>query len=1512
MPDLNSYEEVIQVSEDMQYPDGYNSIEIFGSGDSRQTRIFSTVSVTSLQPSIISDGVSIAGFKIDIFDPNSDNPFFLEPNTFESASIQNPQEMTVSNWIKNLWGVYLDSGKEVPIPMSFIVFSENKIAIKDGWQAVPGQGWDGLNLQEAWVEYDGQLTVSVEDGKQVVQKWWTRPGDDEDQTEKDVSGTMFIDSAGTVECTSSTVPIPVVLGKNATTYIYYRPDGGESGIAYMNAAYDNTPAQATLIVYEGAGQADIDIQLTPEPSGIGLGEESSLTVVATYTSGAPVRTGTGEFYIYKGGGSLTIVIDTFSSKAGEVETVYTSVNSATLLKTEFSLALPAISVQSITAVGGGWTWNGQVNISGSSCSLVGQEFPEDTIPIEVEYTWAGYALAKYKAGGTDAIGDTVYCGFRFGGHNALCEISIGTPSTVDRDSLSIDTEDSSLAFGKTTKVFLIAVAKDGAAGTGSVNLTTINGGTVTSPAVIGTKALTSRIGSINSLSTFTVDYPIASLSSIQNIRFLNTTYTAKSFYEQTITINESFGVTEGELTLDYTAKGYAEAVFTAPSTGDERKCYIVATWSDAAPQTAIVDVSATGDSGETLSISAEDTSLAYNQETTVMVSAIDADGNAGTGSVSFTAVNGGSVISPRTLGNKVLTDAVGSINSTKTFTVDYIPLSLPSIGPIHIEGIPGTTYTAQSFSGTTITINGTFPITSGNVILSYTGTGYAETTYTAPGVDATTYVVARWSEADPQTQAFNVDASGDGGNGSLSIDPDDSSLGYKGTTTIRIVAMNEDGTPGVGFVNLSNVNGSTPGSVVLGTKAFTDQPATVTGFSTYTVAHYIASLGSIGHMKFLGKDYPALSYEGNTVTISGTFPTVTGEGRVSYTTAGYAECTFTAPDHDATCYVTATWAEADPAACIIEVTAGGGAKGSIDIKADDTSLSYAATTTIRISALDAEGNPGTGVVYLDNIEGSTPSSVVLGTKALTNQKAGVNGPRTCTVEYPTTLASIGTITFLGSSHTATAVTNGTTITVNPPFRTVTGNATLNYTARGYAECQFTAPSKTIECYVTATWKDADPKACIITVSEGGNGDSVIALTADPDTVAFGAESTINCTTKNSDGTNGGVATYNISPADTGVFTRPSGTNGDYTGKWKAPNFVTEVTITAIYKDPLTNVDHSAKVKIKSIKGDEPPPEGVIELTATAEPTSIVLGETAKILATLTTDGAPRPGALITARLMGTYQEGNASGGITGYDGVANGSYSTSIDDKTGTAEIECKYVGQVIKIANISITVGDPPEGETYDIPIEITGKVNPGKNIVEDMPKDATILSWGAAKDADEFWCVEANPQTTGPSSKILVHVALAPYVPSGDKIKNIVCEGWTPPEDWKNAEGEIDYTYGMYGIDVPVSWEQEANTSLISKIYVGDKADPTIPVIGAKVTLQGKTVDTDGKGFATFKSLAAGSWPILIEHDNYSKNTEDSDDTNDIFVVKPFSTRPYRLNETSINFTITLTNQMPYVPPK
>lgn len=566
MATLKSFEEVTQLGENVEYPSGYNCIEVNGTGDERVEKIFEKITITG--PSTMwSNGVP-AQLYVTIFDPNSQDPFYLAPGQLEEVSMTERQELSVQYWIVGTPRVFSDQAQTDEVPTAYLEWTENKIHIKDGWsEAGSPPGMHGMNKKEAWVLYNGQHTISVSDGARQ-DRWWDpssptyylsteEPKEDE---ENGVVGELLISSNPVKKCKSGMIGLSNIRGQNNSATFFYLPESGDEGVAYINVEWAGTTAIHTIIVNDGSfAKTRVSLEAVPSTVVPETGV-SNIKLTAQDEDGGPLKDGKATFYIQSGNGKL----NPMTAEIKEFKDQEESTNSSS--KTQFSLSKPIIRLQSVVVVGGGFTLNNQYTVSGSTVTLVNQEFANEVVPLEVVYDWGGVAYTTYTATGTKD-GDEIYIGGKIGsGANDLCTVNIDTDADSGID-IWIKAADNDIAKLASTDVECSCWIKE------TVNeeevITVITSGVEFYTVPVNKGLLTMKIdnaeivgeeASLTNATTFSVNHFITSVSKVM---FLGTEYNVASFENKEIVIDGSFNVAAGTVFVDYVPRGRFKDTYTA-------------------------------------------------------------------------------------------------------------------------------------------------------------------------------------------------------------------------------------------------------------------------------------------------------------------------------------------------------------------------------------------------------------------------------------------------------------------------------------------------------------------------------------------------------------------------------------------------------------------------------------------------------------------------------------------------------------------------------------------------------------------------------------------------------------------------------------------------------------------------------------------------------------------------------------------------------------------------------------
>jgi len=712
MATVNNYNEVTQLSESMEYPDGYNYVEITGTGDERVEKVFPTIDLTG--PSTMdSDGETFGTLTCRIKDTNSDNPFYLETiegESIEEVSLSKTNYFQTQYWITSLIGVYEDEAKLYQVPASYLEFEENRVHIKDGWRSHDApSGWDlyGFYHTKCYVEYEPQQTVAVSVGQQTDDKWWEHMGTDEaydkaeaaDTTEKNDDGTSvatgklyFKEDTG-YQCRSGLIPIPNAKGQETSVNFYFLPEEGDSGVAYINAEWasgtDDWPITVGRGDYEGCS-----LTLTPEPASLKPKEKSIVTFTASDADGAPITGETAYFYIQAGNGNI------YPGSATLVRTSNVEEEVTSSTSTTFSLSNPIIKIRSIEVVGSsGFEWNGKATISGTSVTLDttddAQDFGSSTMPLKVEYDWGGKCTFEYTANNTKD-NDKIYLGAVMGkdsDYNALCSIDIDDGAAeITSPSLTISAEPGTIEQGAESVVTCICYDVDdqGTEDTsddvsfgvtsGITYTLTPNKGTLTMKA--DNTAITDEAGSISDSKTISVNYPIKSVS---KVTFQGNTLTVSNFEGNTIVVSQDMGVASGTAYVDYVPYGINKGTYTAIN---EDYTVIVTAKYDSESEGKLMDSCeivvgegdpAKGVDGEVgLSLTADPSSLTVGETSTVTATLTNEAG---------TAMENKTIAFTKEKGTGTLSEASGTTDSSGEATTE---VTAKSSGTVVINATYGS------------------------------------------------------------------------------------------------------------------------------------------------------------------------------------------------------------------------------------------------------------------------------------------------------------------------------------------------------------------------------------------------------------------------------------------------------------------------------------------------------------------------------------------------------------------------------------------------------------------------------------------------------------------------------------------------------------------------------------------------------------------------------------------------------------------------------------------------------
>lgn len=185
------------------------------------------------------------------------------------------------------------------------------------------------------------------------------------------------------------------------------------------------------------------------------------------------------------------------------------------------------------------------------------------------------------------------------------------------------------------------------------------------------------------------------------------------------------------------------------------------------------------------------------------------------------------------------------------------------------------------------------------------------------------------------------------------------------------------------------------------------------------------------------------------------------------------------------------------------------------------------------------------------------------------------------------------------------------------------------------------------------------------------------------------------------------------------------------------------------------------------------------------------------------------------------------------------------------------------------------------------------------------TVIDRGPWNYADANGRMDANPTDYNNGCVTLRYIDTSAAALSIVSTNILGGERVNAPEGGEN---------GIFDVRVPVDWTV-VDTAFYIRIVeaqtAAEKADSTSslrPIVGAKVTIQGKESITNSNGYAKFEGLTPGSTQIKVDANNYMYNVSgmgtdrdtDSDTFNDTVVVPDLSTKKYQLLESTFRVQI------------
>lgn len=462
MPNWN---EVIQVGDEISYPDGFNQITVEGTGDegSLKTSRYPSISITASPANMSSDGIATSIITASVTDYD-DLEFYRVQELVEDITSTSLIEVAVGKYIVAIegtlstleeMGIYeYDGSTDIngkPIPGAKLQVDPFKPfyrqRIKLAVTRVAGQTsrylviYKGVAATTFNVGAENTTWYPIEEFPPVDPPWTpTNPSEP--------GGTILpslcpFGSPGLVPGTW--VESTQISGGYERDFVEFMPDRGSAGVATVNVNYKGYKNSVRITVADGDPLGDASIRLQAEPSSIEIRKEDSVVecVVVTadntdpgpvgvtfdlYSSPAPPEWGN---VVWKGGREATLGLVTKSVETNSSDNLTISVNYL------IDAVLDIVAVPEPTDTWT-WTWNNTCVIEGTMIHLSeGNELPLDATPVEVKCRVKGVAQTIVYG---SALGRCILVG-RIKDKTPTCDVTVtaeGGPQTTDDFQLAAE------------------------------------------------------------------------------------------------------------------------------------------------------------------------------------------------------------------------------------------------------------------------------------------------------------------------------------------------------------------------------------------------------------------------------------------------------------------------------------------------------------------------------------------------------------------------------------------------------------------------------------------------------------------------------------------------------------------------------------------------------------------------------------------------------------------------------------------------------------------------------------------------------------------------------------------------------------------------------------------------------------------------------------------------------------------------------------------------------------------
>lgn len=557
---MNTIEKIIQISEDVEYPDGYNAVTIESNGDSPGIDIFKAVVVRLSADEVPADGNHQINVTAEIWDDDAKEltvrEFKEDTQAGDALSvsvgnyIDKSKPIAVHEYAGTVEGVPLFTGPQIPIQRK-----------ADGTLKIDGSQ---IYIDEDWIQqqnlYPDRPNVPGLFWTRVAVRYWgsnTATFGTESIEELDLAGDLREFNLSGEFTTDGEEGKTETLAKSVVRSIF-TPAAGADGMGYITCSYKNAVGKAKLKV-GNAEDEGLSLTMEADPSSVKVGQPSLVKAEVTFTNAkgdtTPVLEGTVTFSLYKGDGELS----RFTAPL-EIETDIEEESAPEEAGDPISVSKVPSNIQFIKDPLGNEVQYSKID----GTDIFGPFQPK--VNYTIKYDGGGVATTQFVA---DSIGDgeAIVLGY-FKSKQEFVEIAI-EEGTYFEEGLSLEADPPTLTYdGEESKLLCVLTDAEGNADNGTtIHLYNTAGHGRVTPGTVITKTIPveEEEASVEDANTVSVTYPVS--EGACHIEFNGQNFRCEPGPGNTLILQEEFPehIYPVPVTAWYVSGGRAESKYIGPT-----------------------------------------------------------------------------------------------------------------------------------------------------------------------------------------------------------------------------------------------------------------------------------------------------------------------------------------------------------------------------------------------------------------------------------------------------------------------------------------------------------------------------------------------------------------------------------------------------------------------------------------------------------------------------------------------------------------------------------------------------------------------------------------------------------------------------------------------------------------------------------------------------------------------------------------------------------------------------------